>query len=95
MERVTHKRRKIDHRKSSNVLNGYVPVTTNVVSSAYETDLFTLQTEDLLSEIRPKPSKRFQKLRSVLGKLKSNIEGIDEHTPITVRGILYLSMFLQ
>lgn len=85
MEQAAPKRRKTDHPKPLNLVNGQIPWNRNVVSSAHESDLFALQVEELLSEIRPKASKKVDKIDSVLRLLKSKIENIDAHVPLSVR----------
>lgn len=85
MTPMAHKRRKLGNEKASKVNEDDALSRGDKSLYTHESNLLALQVEDLLTGIRPKPSRRLERVDSVLRKLKTKIESIAAHTPISVR----------
>ena len=81
MDQVSSKKRKI-HHPSTGIDGSLLERASNLPTQDH--DLLALQVEELLSQIRPKASRRLDKIDVVLRGLKDRIESIEAHPPLTV-----------
>ena len=85
MASPSSKRRKIDHLGRAHTASGRASTSRDAFVPHTTSDLFELQVEELLSEVRPRRSKRLERVDAALRKLKSKIESIPAHDPLSVR----------